>query len=247
MELIASVLRLGLCPEKDIDQATKDCVSMICESIRLFWGGGQTGAPHPSFHGLCRWSRCAMGRNRAAAHRFLPKTAFEGPAGQVPVRQFGETDAEGAMSMVPLMRRGSPGGVYLECFEIIRNYAGGKCASNEAIHFISNEAGSLTFTFPTNVTGISNIIQPTPSSSGITTSGLVSNTGKTITVTGVPEVGISQFICITLPVPVGTVPNNIVVSNQPEDGSSPRSKTVSGSSTGLTLGGGCKLIIPSFN
>lgn len=74
------------------------------------------------------------------------------------------------------------------------------------------KAGTLSFTFPTNVTGVATIATPTGTGDGILASNL-SDAGKTITITGVPDVEEGDFICITLPVPTGTVPQNIQLEN----------------------------------
>ena len=107
------------------------------------------------------------------------------------------------------------------------------------------KAGSLSFTFPTHVTGTTGSIPTLDGTGGISASDL-SDAGRTITVTGVPTVGIARFICITLPVPTGTTPGNIVVKNRPEDGSALRYVSIDGSSTALARAGGHKLMVTSF-
>ena len=74
------------------------------------------------------------------------------------------------------------------------------------------KAGTLSFTFPTNVTGVATIATPTGTGDGILASNLI-DAGKTITITGVPDVEEGDFICVTLPVPTGTVPQNIQLEN----------------------------------
>ena len=73
--------------------------------------------------------------------------------------------------------------------------------------------GSLTFTFTSPVTG-SVILASVPSGTadGILAANL-SDSGYSITVTGVPAVTNGNYIFITLPVPVGTDPMNVGVWN----------------------------------
>ena len=99
-------------------------------------------------------------------------------------------------------------------------------------------AGTLTFTFPTNVTGKLGTAITTPSGTndGILAANLT-NVGKTITVTDVPEVTSGNYIFITLPVPTGTATSGIKVFN---NGSS-RMSAPTGSSTGLSRASGYKL------
>ena len=99
-------------------------------------------------------------------------------------------------------------------------------------------AGTLTFTFPTNVTGTLETAITTPSGTndGILAANLT-NAGKTITVTGVPETPSDSYIFITLPVPTGTATAGIKVFN---NGSS-RMSAPTGSSTGLSRASGYKL------
>ena len=99
-------------------------------------------------------------------------------------------------------------------------------------------AGTLTFTFPTNVTGTLETANTTPSGTndGILAANLT-NAGKTITVTGVPETPSDSYIFITLPVPTGTATAGIKVFN---NGSS-RMSAPTGSSTGLSRASGYKL------
>ena len=75
-------------------------------------------------------------------------------------------------------------------------------------------AGTLTFTFPTNVTGTLETAITTPSGTndGILAANLT-NAGKTITVTDVPETASGNYIYITLPVPTGTATAGIKVVN----------------------------------
>jgi len=81
------------------------------------------------------------------------------------------------------------------------------------------EAGSLTFTFTTPVTGSVTLASvPSGDNDGILAANLT-NAGYSITVTGVPEaaydfnVNPSKYIYITLPVPTGTDPLNVGVWN----------------------------------
>ena len=108
-------------------------------------------------------------------------------------------------------------------------------------------AGSLKFTFPSHVTGTASAIQtPTGTSDGILVSGLT-EAGKSITVTGVPAVPNSTSICITLPVPTGTAPQNIMLENIPADGSMPRFASAAGSSESLPRAAGYRMMFDSLN
>lgn len=100
-------------------------------------------------------------------------------------------------------------------------------------------AGSLTFTFETNITGITGVVKGAGKSYSISLDGYA-GAGKTITVTGVPEVEPDNYIYITLPVPSSTVPQNILVTNEPSDASSRRMASITGSSTALARAKGYK-------
>lgn len=104
-------------------------------------------------------------------------------------------------------------------------------------------AGSLTFMFETPVTGSMKLTTvPTEKS---TDAGLVANnegwTGKTITVTNIPNVLPTEEIYITLPVPVGTAPQHIAVINESKNASGTRMAAIEGSATQLKRTGGKKL------
>lgn len=84
-------------------------------------------------------------------------------------------------------------------------------------------AGRVSFTFSSKVTGEVTLSSPNPGSwgagSGIL-AGNLSTEGSTITVNGVPDVADgTEYVYITLPVPTGTAPNEILVINTPDDGS----------------------------
>lgn len=145
----------------------------------------------------------------------------------------GGTDANSALVPCPMMGSYSGnGGISLKpVCSLIRFYL-----TNVA-------AGSLIFTFPTNVTGAtSTAIASTPSGTddGIRATNLT-NAGKTITVAGVPDVALGRTVCITLPVPTGTVPGNILVVNEPDDASDTRIAGLPYSSKTLVRAGGHKL------
>lgn len=73
--------------------------------------------------------------------------------------------------------------------------------------------GSLTFTFTSPVTGSVTLASvPSGTADGILAANL-SDSGYSITVTGVPAVTNGNYIFITLPVPVGTDPMNVGVWN----------------------------------
>ena len=103
------------------------------------------------------------------------------------------------------------------------------------------EAGSLSFTFPTKVTGqvkLSSV--PSGTSDGILAAN-VSTAGNTITVSDVPTVTGDNFIFITIPVPTGTAPQNILVTNTPSGAGAYKLQNLSGSSTPLERAQGWKL------
>ena len=99
-------------------------------------------------------------------------------------------------------------------------------------------AGTLTFTFPTNVTGTLGTAITTPSGTndGILAANLT-NAGKTITVTDVPETTSGNYIFITLPVPTGTATSGIKVVNNSDS----RMAMPSGSGVGLNRANGYKM------
>jgi len=75
------------------------------------------------------------------------------------------------------------------------------------------EAGSITFTFTSKVTGTVTLSAvPSGTNDGIL-AGNLSSPGYSITVTEVPQVTTGNYIYITLPVPVGTDPLNVGVWN----------------------------------
>lgn len=102
-------------------------------------------------------------------------------------------------------------------------------------------AGSLTFTFPTNVTGTTAAIA-TPKTAGEGgIEGFASGAANSITVTGVPAVASNSYIYITLPVINGTAPQNILVTNTPDDASALRIASLTGTETALSRAGGFKI------
>ena len=117
--------------------------------------------------------------------------------------------------------------------------------------------GTLTFTFPSPVTGKAwvcpasgdelsdnNLVSSCPSE--IKTSELT-DSGNTVVVYDVPATKNDEFLCITIPVPVGTVPRNIVVTNNPADGNVKRIASLNGSSQSLTRGHGYRFVNLSFD
>ena len=108
-------------------------------------------------------------------------------------------------------------------------------------------AGNLIFTFVGNdVAGTATVATPSEPSDGIQSYNL-SNAKASVTVTGVPEVEKGDYICITLPVPVGTSPRDIVVANSPSDGSLRRSVLASGRIEPLSRGHGYRVVNLSFS
>ena len=103
-------------------------------------------------------------------------------------------------------------------------------------------AGSLSFTFPTKVTGEVTLSAIPDGENGGILAGNLSTYGNTITVSSVPAVASGNYIYITLPVPTGTAPQGILVTNTPSDPSKAiRMQSLTGSSTALVRHGGYKL------
>ena len=132
---------------------------------------------------------------------------------------------------------------------MVGNYAGGGISLKPAcalvrFYLTGIKAGTIVFTFPTNVTGSTTAIAtPTGTNDGITS---LSNGGKTITVTDVPDAPKGRYVYITLPVPTGTKPQNIKVINIPADDSMTLMAAVPGSSTSLARAAGHKVMNISF-
>ena len=102
-------------------------------------------------------------------------------------------------------------------------------------------AGSLVFSFPTNVTGTMTnaITTPSGTNDGILANNLV---GKVITVSGVPNVASGSYIYITLPVPTGTKSQNITVMNIPSSKSMANRKVIlDGNNNALDRAAGFKM------
>ena len=110
--------------------------------------------------------------------------------------------------------------------------------------FLTNvAAGNLTFTFVGNdVAGTATVTTPSESADSGIQSYDLSNARASITVTGVPEVEKGDYICITLPVTVGTSPRYIVVANIPSDGRVRRSTLASGRIEPLSRGHGYRVV-----
>ena len=141
----------------------------------------------------------------------------------------GDSDPDAAKVPVPMI------GTYTGGSDISLKQAG------SLIRFrVTNvAAGTLTFTFPTNVTGTleTAITTPTGTNDGILAANLTS-AGKTITVTGVPETTSgNNYIYITLPVPTGTATSGIKVVNNSDS----RMAMPSGSGVGLNRANGYKM------
>ena len=132
---------------------------------------------------------------------------------------------------------------------MVGNYAGGGISLKPAcalvrFYLTGIKAGTIVFTFPTNVTGSTTAIAtPTGTNDGITS---LSNGGKTVTVTDVPDAPKGRYVYITLPVPTGTKPQNIKVVNSAADGSTTLMAAVTGSSASLARAAGHKVMNISF-
>lgn len=121
--------------------------------------------------------------------------------------------------------------------------SGGKISLKQAgavirLRLTNVAAGSVTFTFGTNVTGTCTITTPSGTNDGILPSGL-GDPGKSITVTDVPAVTSGDYIYITIPVPTKVKPQNIAVTNAATSGDN-RIALVVGSGTALNRAGGYK-------
>lgn len=110
------------------------------------------------------------------------------------------------------------------------------------------QAGTLTFTFATKVTGNATINMSTinngeiaDTDEGIIASGLSYYEGQIITVSNVPVATSLAPIYITLPIPSGTAPSGIVVTNTPQNAGQERLVTLTGSATPLNRAGGYKI------
>lgn len=105
--------------------------------------------------------------------------------------------------------------------------------------------GSLSFTFPTKVTGQATLAAvPSAENEGIlATSFPTLGGGKTITISNVPNVTSGNYIYITIPVPTGTAPEGILVVNDPSDASGSRMQSIAGSSTALNRASGRKISV----
>ena len=126
--------------------------------------------------------------------------------------------------------------------------------AGESLHFkqvgavvrirLSNvAAGTVSFVFPTNVTGEVTLASvPSGTDGGILTADLTL-ASNVVTVTDVPEITSGNYTYITLPVPTSTAPQNIIVVNDPSDASGARMAAITGSSTGLQRAQGRKLSV----
>lgn len=105
-------------------------------------------------------------------------------------------------------------------------------------------AGSLSFTFPTAVTGQVTLAGVSTAADGGIKANNLTLKENTIIVNNVPEVTSGNYIYITLPVPTATVPQNILVTNTPSDPSLDlRMVNLTGSSSPLSRAGGWKLAV----
>ena len=146
--------------------------------------------------------------------------------------QVGGSNASAAMVPCPMMATYTAEG----------NLQFRQAGSVVRIRVTNIAAGTLSFTFPSNVTGKVKVsTTPSGNSDGITT--LSSEVGHTITVTDVPNISMGNYAYITLPVPTNTKPQNILVVNNPSDASDSRMAAIEGSATSLNRAGGYKLSV----
>ena len=162
--------------------------------------------------------------------------------------QVGSSDANACLTPVPMI------GTYTAGKKVTLKQAGAVVR----FKFTNNEAGTLSFSFPSNVTGITEYITTpsTPGVGGITA--IESKRGSVITVSNVPAGTNENPVYITLPVLNGTSPNGIIVLNNPDDTSEQQVGSIStgselargsGYRTSLTVGpisGGDTPVVPSF-
>ena len=106
-------------------------------------------------------------------------------------------------------------------------------------------AGTLSFVFKTNVTGEVTLNEvPSENNDGILADNFThASASAVITVTGVPEITSGNYAYITLPVPTLTVPQDILVVNDPSDASIIRMATVTQSVGALNRASGRKLSV----
>lgn len=108
------------------------------------------------------------------------------------------------------------------------------------------KAGSISFTFASNVTGSVTVTPKGPEETqwgdedGIKGSSL-DTPGFVIRVLEVPEVVDGSYIYITLPVPTGTVPDGIIVVNTPDDGSTYTQQDITNGASALNRACGYKI------
>ena len=108
-------------------------------------------------------------------------------------------------------------------------------------------AGRIVFGFHSNVSGKVTVTTPSGADDGITSDGFDMDNrnqraGLSITVTDVPEVEKGRYIYITIPVPTGTCPENISITNIPDDGTAFRVSTIAGVSSPLARATGHKFM-----
>jgi hypothetical protein len=104
-------------------------------------------------------------------------------------------------------------------------------------------AGTISFVFPTNVTGeVTLASAPSGTDDGILTADLTL-ASNVVTITDVPEITSGNYTYITLPVPTMTAPQNIIVVNDPSDASGARMAAITGSSAGVQRAKGRKLSV----
>ena len=156
--------------------------------------------------------------------------------------QVGSTDPDACLTPVPMVGKysapvsGNPQVTLKQAGSVVR------------FQLRNVKAGTLSFSFATDVTGIVTLDLssgvPTGAAQGILAANLTGNAaqkGNTIRVTNVPGVpNEGPAIYITLPVPTGTAPTDVYIVNDPEDASTTRMATV-GSGAALNRAAGYKI------
>ena len=145
--------------------------------------------------------------------------------------EVGDADPNAAKVVAPMI------GTYTAGNSIALKHAGAVVR----IRLTNLAAGSVSITFPTYVTGTCTLDAiPSASGEGILAASL-STAGKTVTITGVPAVADESYVYVTLPVPTGTAPHDIMVTNEPANADPSRMVAITGSGSGLNRAAGWKL------
>ena len=150
--------------------------------------------------------------------------------------QVGGTDANTAKVTCPMIGTYTGG-----------NYLSLKHAGAVARFYITNVMeGVLIISFPTYITGTVTVSTPTGTGDGILASKL-SNPGRAVKVNGVPATSQGEYLCITLPVPTGTVPDEIRVVNRSSASLTLGQAIAVVSDEPLSRSAGERIVVPDFS